>query len=142
MIKTPNAGSTYNGGILGRRRRLASVPQDPQKTALSAETALREPAADRRKAARRLADYPERPLPSRAGPARDRWVRELVGSIVDRTAPALLDRADVLLALDLSSGAFDHRIREEKLVLEDMVCVGPRELYRREDVRALILVTP
>ena len=70
-------------------------------------------------------------------------MRELCGSIVSRTAPVLLDRKDVELALELSPAAFEQRMRDGKLGLQDCVMQfgkgGLRELYRREEVRAILL---
>lgn len=133
--------STARGGILGRRRSNLGTVSDPSISAVLDRPGSTETGSGSPKRAPATCPYPERPHPLQSGPAQDRWVRELVGSIVSRTAPVLLDRVLVLLALDLSPATFDRRIREGKLLLENVVVVGDRELYRREQVRALILAS-
>jgi hypothetical protein len=66
-----------------------------------------------------------------------RYERELIGSIVDRTAPVLLDRDEAQIGLDIGPGVFDRWVREGEL--DDWVCVGERQLFRRESVRKIIL---
>jgi hypothetical protein len=127
--------------ILERRRREGqeTALAEPRKSAPFVYPSLAAEAAGAGKLARAPVAYPDRPMPQ-DGPPRDRWVRELVGSIIDRTAPALLSRDEAILALDLSPGAFDRRISDGRLALESAVVVGDRELYRREQVRAILLV--
>ena len=127
--------------ILGRRRREGQelTLAEPSKSAPFMYSVHIAEDAGAGKPARPSIAYPDRPCPSQRGPARDRWVRELVGSIVSRTAPALLDRDETMLALDLSPTTFDRRISDDKLPLESAVVVGDRELYRREQVRAILL---
>jgi len=48
----------------------------------------------------------------------------------------------MLLALELSAGAFDRRLRNGKLDPDCATLGGERDLYRREDVRALLLGEP
>jgi hypothetical protein len=130
VIKTLNAGSTYRGGILGRRKR---VVQDPQETLLSAcPLSPAKPAH-----ARKPTEWPTTaPDPSRAS-AVLRHARLMTLSVVDRTSPVLLDPADVAAILDLSPGQVAWRVQEG--VLEDMVCVGERQLFLASAVRTMIL---
>ena len=134
---------TARGGILGRRKRgRFSEPSTLSQASISA--ALMEPQSTETgsgstKRSAPSCQYPDRRCPAERGPARDRWVRELCGSITSRTAPILLDRRDVELALDLSPAAFDRRLRDGKLALENMTMQGDRELYRREQVREILL---
>jgi hypothetical protein len=126
--------------ILGRRRREGQevTLAEPRKTAPFMYLSPTVEPAGAGKLARAPLAYPDRPMP-KGGPARDRWVRELVGSIIDRTAPVLLSRDEAILALDLSPGAFDRRIGDGRLALESAVVVGDHELYRREQVREILL---
>jgi hypothetical protein len=71
------------------------------------------------------------------GAQRDRWQRELVGSILARTCPALLDREEAMAALDVGPGTFDRWLREDRF--EDMAVVGERQLVRAAAVRKIIL---
>ena len=112
---------------------------EPSIPAVFRASLLPQKTAEHWKPLRQSVDYPDRPYPLQSGPKQDRWVRELCGSIVSRQAPILLDRRDVELALDLSSATFDRRMRDGKLSLENMVMQGDRELYRREQVRAILL---
>ena len=96
--------------ILGRRRR--RTPQEPtfaepRKSAPFEYPPRAAVARGERKPVPRPVAYPDRPMPQ-DGPARDRWERELVGSIVNRTCPALLDRDEAMAALDVGPGTFDR----------------------------------
>ena len=127
--------------ILGRSRRQDRKEvtlAEPSKSAAFNAPAPAAKANDAGKMARLPVAYPDRPMPL-AGPQRDRWVRELVGSIVSRTAPVLLDREEAILVLDLSPATFDRRLRDGKLALESVTVVGSRDLYLREDIRAILL---
>lgn len=142
MPKTQNAGSTYNGGILGRRKRLpptlGGLSQTPRKSSLSADAGLQRPRISGGTAARRLIAYPEYRSVSKRPAVVARYERELIGSIVDRTCPVLLDRDEAQTALDIGPGVLDRWVREDKI--EDMVCVGERQLFRAAQIRELILV--
>ena len=111
---------------------------EPSKSAAFNAPAPAAKATDAGKTARLPVAYPDRPMPLDVA-RRDRWLRELCSSVISRTAPVLLDREEVALALDLSPATFDRRIRDGKLALENAVVVGDRELYRREEVRAILL---
>ena len=50
---------------------------------------------------------------------RQRHIRLMGLSIVDRTSPVLIDRDDAMAVLDMSPGVFDRRVRDGDL--EDMV---------------------
>ena len=80
-----------------------------------------------------LPTAPKGPTPSQ----RARYVRELVGSILDRTCPVLLSRDEAIAALDLGPGTFDRWIRDGRL--EDMVVVGERQLFQAAELREIIL---
>jgi hypothetical protein len=129
MIKTLNAGTTYNGGILGRRKRL----RDPSVSAVS--ECPQSP--QRATSARKPVEWPTMPPdPSRAS-AVGRHARLMTLSVIDRTSPVLLDPADVAAILDLSPGQLVRRVRDG--ALEDMVCVGDRQLFLASAVRTMIL---
>jgi hypothetical protein len=128
MIKTPGAGPTAKGGILGRRKRL----RDPQETSLSTCPIPQKRPVHERKAV----EWPTTPPnPSRASTIL-RHARLMTLSVIDRTAPVLLDPADVCAILDLTPGQLDRRVQDG--VLEDMVCVGDRRLFLASAVRALV----
>jgi hypothetical protein len=128
--------------ILGRRRREGQevMLAEPSISTAFVYPEIAPAVTDRGKTARQPTNYPDRPMPLDVT-RRDRWVRELGGSIIDRTAPVLLDREEVALALDLSPAALDRRIRGGKLALDCATMQGDRELYRREQVRAILLAS-
>jgi hypothetical protein len=130
------------GGILGRRKRGGFsdqvTPAEPSIPAALNGVPFAEAGSTAREGRPATCQYPDRQMPP-DGPRKDRWVRELVGSIVSHQAPILLDRRDVELALNLSSATFDRRISDGKLPLDYVTVVGDRELYRREQVRAILL---
>jgi hypothetical protein len=130
MIKTLNAGSTYRGGILGRRKR--SV-QDPQETLLSAcPFPPGKPAS-----ARKPVEWPTTAPDGSRASAVLRHARLMTLSVLDRTSPVLLDPADVAAILDLSPGQVARRVQDG--VLEDMVCIGERQLFLASAVRAILM---
>jgi predicted DNA-binding transcriptional regulator AlpA len=59
-------------------------------------------------------------------------------AMLDRTAPVLLDPHEAIAALGISASAFDRRIKDGKLPLEDVMLAGKRELYRRDTLREVI----
>jgi hypothetical protein len=125
--------------ILGRRGR--RTPQEPTFAELRKSAPFVYPphaavARGERKPVPRPVAYPDRPM-SQDGPARDRWERELVGSIVDRTCPALLDRDEAMAALDVGPGTFDRWLRDGRV--GDMVALGERQLFRAAALRKIIL---
>jgi hypothetical protein len=125
--------------ILGRRRR--RTPQEPtfaepRKSAPFVYPPRAAVARGERKPVPRPVAYPDRPMPQ-DGPARDRWERELVGSIVDRTCPALLDTDEAMAALDVGPGTFDRWLRDGRV--RNMVAVGERQLFRAAALRKIIL---
>lgn len=138
MIKTPNAGSTYRGGILGRRKRLthqtSDAPSTPQKTELSECTQSRKRPVVAHVAAAWPMTPPEHPTPAKQA----RYERELIAAIIARTSPVLIDREEALIALDLTPGVLDRWVREGVL-LEDMASTGTRQMFLASTVRALIL---
>jgi hypothetical protein len=128
MTKTANAGSTYRGGILGRRKNLAKAPQNPSKTALSeCAVSLQRPASKRKPVEWPIA------YPRQTQAQKDRFSRLMTLSVIDHTAPLLIDRADAMQILDLGPAQFD------RLELENTVIVGARELYRAADIRRHLL---
>jgi hypothetical protein len=125
--------------ILGRRgRRTPQEPTfaEPRKSAPFVYPRRAAVARGERKPVPRPVAYPDRPMPQH-GPARDRWERELVGSIVDRTCPALLDRDEAMAALGVGPGTFDRWLREGRF--EDMAVVGERRLFRAAALRETIV---
>ena len=123
--------------ILGRRRTPAEpAPTEPRKSGPFVYPRHAAVARGERKPVPRPVAYPDRPMPQ-DGPARDRWERELVGSIVNRTCPALLDRDEAMAALDVGPGTFDRWLREGRV--GDMVAVGERQLFRAAALRKIIL---
>jgi hypothetical protein len=128
------AGSTCRGGILGRRKRVPtrSVLNPSISAALKKVGSRGTPAGERK-----AVEWSTMPPASSRTSVRLRYERLMAMSVVDRTAPALLDVADVCGILDLTPGQVDRRVRDG--VLEDMVCAGDRQLFRAADVRALLL---
>jgi hypothetical protein len=125
--------------ILGRRgRRMPQEPTfaEPRKSAPFVYPRRAAVARGERKPVPRPVLYPDRPVPQ-DGAQRGRWQRELVGSIVDRTCPVLLDREEVIAALGVGPGTFDRWLREDRF--EDMAVVGERRLVRAAVLREIIL---
>jgi hypothetical protein len=128
------AGSTYRGGILGRRKRVPTRSTlDPRISAALNKVGSREKPAGERKAV----EWPTMPPAGSRTSVRLRYERLMAMSAVDRTAPALLDVADVCGILDLTPGQVERRVRDG--VLEDMVCAGNRQLFLASTVRAMLL---
>jgi hypothetical protein len=129
-------------GRPGRRRGQGpgTVPKtsirEPRKSAPFMYPPRAAVARGERKPVPRPVAYPDRPMPQ-DGAQRDRWQRELVGSIVDRTCPVLLDRDEAMAALDVGPGTFDRWLREGRV--GDMVAVGERQLFRAAVLREIIL---
>jgi len=86
IIEIANSGNTYRGGILGRRKQTLAPEMvcsaEPQKTSLSE----REGARGGDLGARKPVCLPIHTPPEATHARQARYERELVGSIVDRTA--------------------------------------------------------
>lgn len=87
---------------------------------------------------RKPVGYPEREWPSSDGPARNRWAREATLSVIDRTAPVLLDDDVVAMVLDSTPAPIDRRIWDGKIELEDCASRGRNvvltSMHRRDQI--------
>jgi hypothetical protein len=123
MTQPAQAGCTSRGGILGRRKRLPSpysgAASKSSISALSTGIDL----AGTLPGSRTPTQWPPGP-PGHSLAQRARYERSMVLSVMDRTAPVLIDRADAIAILDASPGVFDRWLREGRL--DNMVMVGDR----------------